>query len=247
MIAGQYLDLAARRRRPRPTRTAPASVALLKSARYTVTRPLLLGAALAPAPPAPASPPPCRAYGDAVGMAFQLRDDVLGLFGDPTETGKSCLDDLREGKRTLLVLRALAPGRRRPALPAAERASATRDLDEAQADRCPRDRGRHRRAGLGRGAASPPSTPSPCAAIVGLPEPARASPRPTWPTSRSCRPRMTRASSSSAPGLGGLSAACHLAGAGHDVTVVEAADVPGGRAGTLDATAATGSTPGRPC
>ena len=48
-----------------------------------------------------------RRYGDAVGLAFQLRDDVLGLFGDPCETGKSALDDLREGKRTLLVQRAL--------------------------------------------------------------------------------------------------------------------------------------------
>jgi geranylgeranyl diphosphate synthase, type I len=47
------------------------------------------------------------AYGDAVGVAFQLRDDILGLYGDPAETGKSPLDDLRSGTRTLLVLRAL--------------------------------------------------------------------------------------------------------------------------------------------
>ena len=45
------------------------------------------------------------------GIAFQLRDDVLGLFGDPAVTGKSECDDLREGKRTLLVLRALTDGR----------------------------------------------------------------------------------------------------------------------------------------
>ena len=43
-----------------------------------------------------------------MGMAFQLRDDVLGMFGDPQPTGKSCADDLREGKRTLLVLRAMS-------------------------------------------------------------------------------------------------------------------------------------------
>jgi geranylgeranyl diphosphate synthase type I len=80
-------------------------VALLKSARYTVTRPLELGAALAPDGPRVA--PALAAYGDAVGIAFQMRDDILGLFGDPAVTGKSALDDLREGKRTVLVLRAL--------------------------------------------------------------------------------------------------------------------------------------------
>src|SRR5690606_11820356 len=48
-----------------------------------------------------------QTYGDAVGVAFQMRDDVLGLFGDPAETGKGVVEDLREGKRTLLLLRAL--------------------------------------------------------------------------------------------------------------------------------------------
>ena len=46
-------------------------------------------------------------YGDAVGVAFQLRDDVLGVFGDPESTGKGDLDDLREGKRTVLMLKTL--------------------------------------------------------------------------------------------------------------------------------------------
>jgi geranylgeranyl diphosphate synthase type I len=82
-------------------------VALLKSARYTVTRPLQLGAALAAPAADRALDRALAAYGDAVGLAFQLRDDVLGLFGDPAVTGKSGLDDLREGKRTLLVVRAL--------------------------------------------------------------------------------------------------------------------------------------------
>ena len=44
------------------------------------------------------------AYGDAIGVAFQMRDDILGLFGDPARTGKGCLDDIRAGKRTLLDL-----------------------------------------------------------------------------------------------------------------------------------------------
>lgn len=106
VIAGQYLDLrlaAAAAAQPDDARL----VALLKSARYTVTRPLLLGAALAGHLAHPALLRSLSAYGDAVGLAFQLRDDVLGLFGDPGLTGKSDLDDLREGKRTMLVLRAL--------------------------------------------------------------------------------------------------------------------------------------------
>lgn len=106
VIAGQYLDLVLAAD-DLAAEEGARQVALLKSARYTVTRPLLLGAALAPAEQGARVAPALRAYGDAVGLAFQMRDDVLGLFGDPAETGKSTLDDLREGKRTLLVLRAL--------------------------------------------------------------------------------------------------------------------------------------------
>jgi geranylgeranyl diphosphate synthase type I len=47
-------------------------------------------------------------YGLPLGDAFQLRDDVLGVFGDPAETGKPAGDDLREGKRTVLIAMALA-------------------------------------------------------------------------------------------------------------------------------------------
>lgn len=118
VIAGQYLDLGlaadpAALGAAEPdgapvgaAERAAQKVALLKSARYTVTRPLLLGAALA-GPVDPELDRALRAYGDAVGVAFQMRDDVLGLFGDPNETGKGVLEDLREGKRTLLLLRAL--------------------------------------------------------------------------------------------------------------------------------------------
>ena len=122
VIAGQYLDLALAAdptalgaprspsagtgRTAEDAERAAQKVALLKSARYTVTRPLLLGAALA-GQPDPAVEAALQAYGDAVGVAFQMRDDVLGLFGDPAETGKGVLEDLREGKRTLLLLRAL--------------------------------------------------------------------------------------------------------------------------------------------
>jgi geranylgeranyl diphosphate synthase type I len=105
VIAGQYLDLRLGGELEAGERWA-RQVALLKSARYTVTRPLLLGAALAPDRRSGVEAA-LATFGDAVGVAFQMRDDVLGLFGDPTVTGKSCLDDLREGKRTVLVLRAL--------------------------------------------------------------------------------------------------------------------------------------------
>jgi len=76
-----------------------------KSAKYTVEHPLLIGATAAGV-----SEPDLRclsAYGLDLGEAFQLRDDILGVFGDPSETGKPAGDDLREGKRTVLVAQAL--------------------------------------------------------------------------------------------------------------------------------------------
>ena len=115
VMAGQYLDL---KLAGAPDVDEPAAqrVALLKSGRYTVTRPLELGAALGAS--TPRLDRALRGYGDAIGLAFQLRDDVLGLFGDPYVTGKGALDDVREGKRTMLLLRALAmaPGAARDAL-----------------------------------------------------------------------------------------------------------------------------------
>ena len=89
-------------------------VAALKSARYSVEQPILLGATLAGAGDRLLER--LRAFGHPVGMAFQLRDDVLGVFGDPLVTGKPAGDDLREGKRTALI--AIA----REALPADPRA-----------------------------------------------------------------------------------------------------------------------------
>ncbi|MFT4299012.1 MAG: polyprenyl synthetase family protein [Aeromicrobium sp.] len=101
---GQFLDVAAQTRRE-VSAEAALLVVTFKSAKYTIERPLHLGAALG--------------GGDTcllerltevalpLGAAFQLRDDVLGVFGDPVTTGKPSGDDLREGKRTLLVARAL--------------------------------------------------------------------------------------------------------------------------------------------
>ena len=97
---GQYLDVVAQVAEDSSVATA-VTVAQLKSARYTVERPLQLGAALAAAPPPVLAA--LSAYGLPLGEAFQLRDDVLGVFGDPLVTGKPAGDDLREGKRTFLV------------------------------------------------------------------------------------------------------------------------------------------------
>ncbi len=99
LTAGQFLDLAGAARRDRSAELA-ATIARLKSGRYTVTGPLRLGAALAgPDGLAPA----LAQFGDLVGEAFQLRDDLLGAFGDPQLTGKPVGEDLRSGKPTLLV------------------------------------------------------------------------------------------------------------------------------------------------
>jgi geranylgeranyl diphosphate synthase type I len=72
-----------------------------KTSKYTVQRPLLLGAGAAGGSPELLEA--LSAYGLLIGEAFQLRDDLLGVFGDPSQTGKPAGDDLREGKRTLLV------------------------------------------------------------------------------------------------------------------------------------------------
>src|SRR5262249_49901093 len=77
-------------------------VAGYKTARYTIERPLHLGAALAGLTEGPV-PAAFSAYGLPLGVAFQLRDDILGVFGDPAETGKPAGDDVREGKRTALL------------------------------------------------------------------------------------------------------------------------------------------------
>ncbi len=105
VMAGQFLDVDAAARRD-GGRERALRVATLKSARYSVGRPLELGALLAGADDAAASR--MLAVGDPVGRAFQLRDDLLGVFGDTAVTGKPAASDLAEGKRTLLVAEALA-------------------------------------------------------------------------------------------------------------------------------------------
>ncbi|SDS10615.1 polyprenyl synthetase family protein [Microlunatus soli] len=133
VTAGQFLDVVAQARDHAsylPGRTAgddaelqkaldeAARVVEYKSARYTVRRPLQFGAALGGADDAADQQSGVHdqirlhdqlgAFGSPIGRAFQYRDDLLGVFGDSAVTGKPSGDDLREGKRTVLVAQALA-------------------------------------------------------------------------------------------------------------------------------------------
>jgi geranylgeranyl diphosphate synthase, type I len=99
LVLGQFLDLAGTARQDRSLEVA-RTTAVLKSGQYTVTGPLRLGAALAGLPHLPAG---LSRYGDLVGEAFQLRDDLLGVFGDPGRTGKPVGEDLASGKPTQLL------------------------------------------------------------------------------------------------------------------------------------------------
>jgi geranylgeranyl diphosphate synthase type I len=104
LMGGQYLDLLEQARGGGSVERA-LQVARYKSAKYTIEKPLHLGATLAGAGQDVLDG--YSDYGLPLGEAFQLRDDVLGVFGDPAETGKPAGDDLREGKRTVLVAMAL--------------------------------------------------------------------------------------------------------------------------------------------
>ncbi len=130
---GQFLDIAeesAFRAEPDDRHAGRAlRVASLKSARYSVQQPLMIGADLAGAGPEQRAA--LADFGHPIGMAFQLRDDVLGVFGDTTVTGKPSGDDLREGKRTVLIAyarEALGSGARR----VVDELIGDPDLDEGQ-------------------------------------------------------------------------------------------------------------------
>lgn len=100
MVAGQYLDVHAQATGSSAADEA-VRIATLKSALYTVARPLAMGASLAGAdgPTLKA----LRSAGHCAGLAFQLRDDLLGAFGDPAVTGKPADEDLRGRKLTYLL------------------------------------------------------------------------------------------------------------------------------------------------
>jgi len=105
MVVGQYLDVLAAHAGSAGEREA-RRVAVLKSGLYTVEGPLHIGGLLAGAEPDLLAL--LSRYGVPMGEAFQIRDDVLGVFGDPSTTGKDRDSDLREGKRTVLLARTLA-------------------------------------------------------------------------------------------------------------------------------------------
>ena len=126
VTVGQYLDILeeqAWRSFPETELLSRAHrVIVYKSAKYSIEAPLAIGAALGGGSADQVAA--LRAFGLPLGVAYQLRDDLLGVFGDPETTGKPAGDDLREGKRTVLI--ALA----RTKLPS----NATRLLDELLGD-----------------------------------------------------------------------------------------------------------------
>jgi len=105
-IAGQYLDVLGEAQPDAWSVERALLVARHKTASYTVQRPLQFGMTLA-GPDSTARlevDDAYRRYGTAVGEAFQLRDDLLGVYGDPAVTGKPAGDDLRTGKPTTLAM-----------------------------------------------------------------------------------------------------------------------------------------------
>jgi geranylgeranyl diphosphate synthase type I len=104
VIAGQLLDISAHEG---PIDEARArAIAILKSGSYSIENPLLIGARLGNADDATRAA--LAAFGRPLGEAFQLRDDLLGVFGDPTLTGKAADSDIREGKRNVLFAKTLS-------------------------------------------------------------------------------------------------------------------------------------------
>jgi geranylgeranyl diphosphate synthase type I len=105
VTAGQFLDVFEEyswRSRPDSEALPRAHrVIVYKSAKYSIEAPLVIGGAMAGGSLAQVSA--LREFGLPLGVAFQLRDDMLGVFGDPEVTGKPSGDDLREGKRTVLI------------------------------------------------------------------------------------------------------------------------------------------------
>jgi geranylgeranyl diphosphate synthase type I len=100
LMAGQFLDIHEQTQKDTSVDRS-MKIARYKSGKYTIERPLHLGAAMTISSKDVTDA--LSAYGLPLGEAFQLRDDLLGVFGDPSVTGKPAGDDLREGKRTVLI------------------------------------------------------------------------------------------------------------------------------------------------
>jgi geranylgeranyl diphosphate synthase type I len=104
VVEGQILDVAG----TAADRASLERVHRLKTSSYTVRGPIVMGAHLAGAGEAQLAA--LRAFADPIGIAFQLRDDLLGVFGDPAVTGKPAGNDLRAGKRSAVVVEATVSG-----------------------------------------------------------------------------------------------------------------------------------------
>jgi geranylgeranyl diphosphate synthase type I len=104
VIAGQYLDVRAAED-PEITVEEARRIAVLKSGRYSIEEPLLIGATLGGAPEELREG--LAHFGAPLGEAFQLRDDLLGTFGERSSVGKPVDSDIREGKRNVLYAQAL--------------------------------------------------------------------------------------------------------------------------------------------
>ncbi|MEU9419992.1 polyprenyl synthetase family protein [Streptomyces sp. NPDC048272] len=146
-VAGEFLEVL-RTGSDAPEVAESLEVARYKTAKYTVERPLHMGATLGGAPRRVMAA--FTAYGLPLGEAFQLRDDLIGTFGDPAETGKSNLDDLRDRKPTALLATTLAlldaHGRAllektldTPSLDESDAALVRRLMDECGARQCVED------------------------------------------------------------------------------------------------------------
>jgi geranylgeranyl diphosphate synthase, type I len=130
VLGGQYLDIVAESSGADSVASA-MTVNIYKTASYTITRPLQLGAAAAADRPEVSDA--FHEVGTNLGVAFQLRDDVLGVFGDPAVTGKPSGDDLRSGKRTVLLAEAIELAEKTdPVAAKLLRTSIGSDLSEAQ-------------------------------------------------------------------------------------------------------------------
>ncbi|MFM8927259.1 MAG: polyprenyl synthetase family protein [Rhodoluna sp.] len=138
VMAGQYLDVL--EENAAATRTITEAVGraekviLYKTAKYSIEAPLRIGAAFAGSDQSALDL--YSNFGIPLGIAFQLRDDVLGVFGDPSITGKPAGDDLREGKRTVLVaLTKQALADKSPSMVTTfEELLTSRELDSSQID-----------------------------------------------------------------------------------------------------------------
>jgi geranylgeranyl diphosphate synthase, type I len=134
VLGGQYLDIVNEAGGLQSGTESIASAMLVntyKTASYTVSRPLQLGVATAADRPDVLTT--FHELGTDLGVAFQLRDDVLGVFGDPAVTGKPSGDDLRSGKRTVLLAEAVERAERTdPAAAEMLRASIGTELSDGR-------------------------------------------------------------------------------------------------------------------